>query len=189
MSRMLPLAAALLFVLAVPPCLHAQDNDDAMSQKEIESLRDAAYIPSDRMVAFEKILNTREQEIQHLLAKPHRPGFAQDMHDYIDQFGAIADEFNDNLDDYSSKHRDVRKALPKLLSDIERWSTTLRAPPDNDAYNIVRHIALDSLKDMHDAALNMQIEEAAYFKAHPNAAKLEKERADPDHSPVPNEAH
>jgi hypothetical protein len=31
----------------------------------------------------------------------------------------------------------------------------------------------------------METEQAAYFKAHPDAAKLEKERADPDHNPVP----
>jgi chromosome segregation ATPase len=187
MRRWLALTALLLLTLASSPRLRAQDDDDSMSQKEIESLRDAAYIPRDRIAAFERILNTREQEIEQLLARPHRAGFSQDMHDSIDQFAAIADEFNDNLDDYSSKHRDVRKALPKLLSDIERWSTTLRAPADDDAYNIVRRIALDSLKDMRDSATRMQTEQAAYFKAHPDAAKLEKERADPNHAPVPNE--
>jgi hypothetical protein len=107
------------------------------------------------------------------------------MHDLLDQFASVADEFNDNLDDYQGKHRDIRKSLPKLLSSIERWSTTLRTPPDNQTYNIVRKIALDSLKDMHDIATSMQTEQAAYFKAHPDAEKMEKERADPEHSPLP----
>jgi len=155
-----------------------------MSQKEIESLRDAAYIPNDRVLVFIKILNTREQEIEDLLAKPRHVGFNQDMHDLLDQFAAIADEFNDNLDEYSSKHRDIRKALPKLTAAIERWQTTLRAPADDDAYKIVRKMALDSLNDMRDTANTMQTEQAAYFKAHPDAAKVEKERADPEHSPV-----
>ena len=132
-----------------------------------------------------KILNTREQEMTDLLSKPRRPGFNQDMHDLLDQFASIADEFNDNLDEYQSKHRDIRKALPKLVSAIERWSTTLRAPADDQAYNIVRKMALDSLKDMHDTAASMETEQAAYFKAHPDAEKLEKERADPQHAPVP----
>jgi hypothetical protein len=187
MRRLFVLTALLLLALTASRPLRAQADDDTMSQKEIESLRDTAYIPKDRIVAFEKILNTREQEIQELLAQPHRVSFSQDMHDSIDQFGAVADEFNDNLDDYSSKHRDVRKALPKLLSDIERWSTTLRAPADDDSYNIVRRIALNSLKDMRDSATRMQTEQTAYFKAHPDAAKLEKERADPNHAPVPDE--
>ena len=156
-----------------------------MSQKEIESLRDAAYIPNDRVMTYMKILNTREQEITDLLAKPRRPGFNQDMHDLLDQFAAIADECNDNLDEYQSKHRDIRKSLPKLVTSIERWSTTLRAPADNQTYNIVRKMALDSLKDMRDTAASMETEQAAYFKDHPDAEKLEKQRSDPDHSPVP----
>jgi hypothetical protein len=184
--RRLTLAACALLIIAPAVRAVAQDDDDsAMSQKEIESLRDAAYIPNDRVMAFVKILNTREEEIEDLLSKPRRPGFNQDMHDLLDQFAAIADEFNDNLDEYQSKHRDIRKSLPKLVSSIERWSTTLRAPADDQTYNIVRKMALDSLKDMHDTATTMETEQAAYFKEHPDAAKTEKERADPEHAPVP----
>ena len=183
--RQLAMAVCTLLLLAPTLRLSAQDDDSSMSQKEIESLRDAAYIPNDRVLAFIKILNTREQEIEDLLAKPHRPAFDQDMHDLLDQFATIADEFNDNLDEYSSKHRDMRKSLPKLVSAIERWQTTLRAAGEDDAYNVVRKMALDSLKDMRDTAGTAQTEQAAYFKAHPDAAKLEKERADPEHAPVP----
>jgi len=183
--RRLVLAACAFLVFVPKALIHAQDDDSSMSQKEIESLRDAAYIPNDRVIAFVKILDTREQEITDLLSKPRRPGFNQDMHDLLDQFAAIADEFNDNLDEYQSKHRDIRKSLPKLVSSIDRWSTTLRAPADDQTYNVVRKMALDSLKDMHDTATEMETEQAAYFKAHPDAAKTEKERADPDHTPVP----
>ena len=183
--RRLILAACAFLVLAPAALMHAQDDDSSMSQKEIESLRDAAYIPNDRVMTYVKILNTREQEITDLLSKPRRPGFNQDMHDLLDQFASIADEFNDNLDEYQSKHRDIRKALPKLVSSIERWSTTLRTPADDQTYNIVRKMALDSLKDMRDTATSMETEQAAYFKAHPDAEKVEKERADPQHAPVP----
>lgn len=183
--RRLALAASLFLIFSSAPRLHAQDDDSSLSQKEIEDLRDAAYIPNDRIMTFVKILNSREQEIESLLSKPHRPGFSQDMHDFLDQFASIADEFNDNLDDYQGKHRDIRKSLPKLVSAIERWNTTLRAPASDQEYDIVRKMALDSLKDMRDTATSMETEQAAYFKAHPDAAKLEKERADPAHSPLP----
>lgn len=183
--RRLVLAACAVFVFTSALHAFAQDDDSSMSQKEIESLRDAAYIPNDRIMTFVKILDTRDQEITELLSKPRRPGFNQDMHDLLDQFAAIADEFNDNLDEYQSKHRDIRKSLPKLISAIDRWSTTLRAPADDQSYNIVRKMALDSLKDMHETATAMQTEQAAYFKEHPDAAKTEKERADPEHAPVP----
>lgn len=183
-ARRLTLAACL-FLAFVPACAHAQDDDSVLSQKEIESLRDAAYIPNDRILTFVRILDTREREIEDLVSKPRRPGFNQDMHDLLDQFASIADEFNDNLDEYQSKHRDIRKSLPKLVSAIERWSTTLRAPAHDQAYDVLRKMALDSLKDMRDTATSMQTEQAAYFKAHPDAARLEKERADPNHAPTP----
>jgi hypothetical protein len=181
-----PLLAVCALVLLAPAAIaYAQDDDSSMSQKEIESLRDSAYIPSDRVLVFVKILSTREQEITDLLSKPRRPGFNQDMHDLLDQFASIADEFNDNLDEYQSKHRDIRKSLPKVVSSIERWSTTLRTPADDQTYNIVRKMALDSLKDMRDTATSLQTEQEAYFKAHPDAEKLEKQRSDTNHAPVP----
>jgi hypothetical protein len=183
--RRLIIAACALLVLAPATLARAQDDDSSMSQKEIEALRDAAYIPNDRVLTYVKILDTREQEITTLLSKPRRPGFNQDMHDLLDQFAAIADEFNDNLDEYQSKHRDIRKSLPKVVSSIERWSTTLRTPADDQTYNIVRKMALDSLKDMRDTATSLQTEQEAYFKAHPDAEKLEKQRSDTNHAPVP----
>ena len=181
----LMLAVCVLLISSPALLVYAQDDDSSMSQKEIETLRDAAYVPDDRVIAFMKILNTREQEIQNLVSKPRRPGFSQDMHDLLDQFAAIADEFNDNLEEYQSKHRDIRKSLPKVVSSIERWSTTLRTPADDQTYNIVRKMALDSLKDMRDTATSLQTEQEAYFKAHPDAEKLEKQRADTNHAPVP----
>jgi hypothetical protein len=178
--------AASLTLLALTPigvCVRAQAREGAMSEAEIETLRDASYIPTDRIAAYVKILNTREQSIANLLARKQHPGFAQDMHDLMDQFGAIADELNDNLNEFDSKHRDVRKALPKLIEDADRWSTELRAAPEDQRYHIVQKIALDSLKDMHDEATEMRTTQQAYFTAHPDAAKAEKDRTSNPHAP------
>ena len=181
--RLAPFATYLLLVgccgLAVSS--GAQDKEDALSQLEIDSLRDAAFVPYDRIIVFEKILDDRAKRIEGLLAK--RKGhtdFGGEMHDVLDQFGIIADELNDNLDEYSRHHRDVRKALPKLEQETERWSTTLRSPAEDEAYTIVRRIALDNVKDTHDLAAELGPELDAYYKAHPDAEKAEKKRtADP----------
>jgi hypothetical protein len=152
----------------------AQDADGPLSEAEIESVRESAYIPMERMQAFERILDTREKTIGTLLAKSNRPGYAASMHDALDQFGQIADEFNDNLDELGRAHRDVRKELPKLIKATERWASVLRNPAENDAYNIVKKIALDSVNEMHEIVLQMQTDEEAYFKAHPEAVAEEK---------------
>ena len=47
-----------------------------MSQAEIESLRDASYLPVDKIKAFEKMLDDREHRIDELLKKGRGPGFA-----------------------------------------------------------------------------------------------------------------
>jgi hypothetical protein len=173
-------------LLLAIPCgepSHAQDTDGAMSQAEIESLRDASYVPVEKIKAFEKMLDDREHRVDALLKMSRGPDFAFQMHDAIDQMGSIADELNDNLDDYNIKHRDVRKALPKLLQEIDRWSTSLRAAGDDDRYKVVRKIALDTLQDMHSIAEEMQSSQASYFKEHPEAEKLEKKRASDPHTP------
>jgi hypothetical protein len=109
------------------------------------------------------------------------------MHDAVDQFGGIADELNDNLDEYGARHRDVRKALPKLIEATDRWSTVLRAAGDDDGYAVVRRTALDSLKDIRTSAEEMQTTLTAYFKDHPDALKAEKARSSAPHAPTANE--
>jgi len=137
-----------------------------MSDAEEESLRQTAVAPMDRIVAYEKMLDDREHTIDTLVNKPHRPAFASDMHDAIEQIGAIADELNDNLDEYKRKMRDVRKVLPKLIAATER-------------YDVVRKIALSALTDTHDLAVEMQDAQVKYAKEHPEWAKAEAERVAP----------
>lgn len=151
-----------------------------MSEGEVERLREAAYVPSDRVAEFVKILDARSKSIETLIAGRRRPGREQQIHDLLDQFGGITDELADNLDDYSRKHRDLRKALPKLLEATERWSTTLRAPVDDPTYNVVRKVALDAVRDLHEAAAAMQTDQIAYFKAHPEAVKADQDRTHPE---------
>jgi hypothetical protein len=153
-----------------------QAPEGAMSEAEIESLRETKAVPSDRIMAFVKMLDDREHSINVLVSKPHRPAFNSDMHDAMEEFGAIADELNDNLDEYNKTLRDVRKVLPKLISATERWATSLRAAGEDEHFNVVRRIALSTLKDTHDLAVEMQESQARYFKEHPEAAQGERDR-------------
>lgn len=180
-SLVLPLAALLL--LLPPASGHAQKGDDALSQREVDQLRDAAFQPTERIRVFTAILNSRQKRIEDLLAKrKNHTDFPGDMHDALDQFSAVVDELNDNLDDYSRRHRDVRKDLPKLIEASERWSTTLRGIGENDAFNVVRRIALDNVRDTATVAASLQTDLEAYFKAHPEAAAEEQKRSANPHA-------
>jgi hypothetical protein len=169
--------ALLLLPLALS--LHAQKPEAALSDGEIEQLREAAYYPSDRILLFIKLLDTRNKSIQDLFARPRKPGREQDTHDLLEQFTAIADELNDNLDDYGPRHRDIRKALPKLVEATERWSSNLKTPPDDDAYNVSRRLALEAVHDLHDQATQMIEEQKAWFLAHPPPKENKNAPIDP----------
>jgi len=164
---MLRRLSLLLLLLSLAPHLPAQRTDASLSDGEVEQLREVAYYPSDRIILFIKLLDARNKSIQDLFAKPRKPGREQDTHDLLEQFTAIADELNDNLDDYRPRHRDIRKALPKLVDATERWSSNLKSPPDNETYNVSRRLALETIRDLHDQATQLIEEQKAWFLAHP----------------------
>ena len=186
-GRVLPtfLLSVVLGCCAFAPArVFAQAAEGALSEKEVDSLRDAAYTPMERILVYVKILDSRQKWIDELVHGPHRLSTAGDLHDAIDQFAQVADELNDNLDQYSQRHRDVRKSLPKLVEATERWSTSLRAAAEDDHFNVVRRIALDAVKDTRQLADQMKTEQEAYFKAHPDAEAAEKDRRNDPHAPV-----
>lgn len=160
-------ALFLLALLAFSLPLRAQRAEATLSEKEIEELRDSAYVANDRVMVFIKLIDARVKTLQDLYAKPRRPGREQDTHDLLEQFTALADELNDNLDDYGPRHRDIRKALPKLVDALERWGTAIKTPPDNDAYNVQRRLALETIRDLREEATEMIGEQKTWFAAHP----------------------
>ena len=170
MRRRLPLIFALLtatLILARP--LHAQRNDNSLSEAEVEQLRDAAYVPRDRVLVYIKFLDERSSSLRDLYAHPRKPGREQDTHDLLEQFTSIANELEDNLDDYSKRHSDIRKSLPKLLDATERWASILRSPPDNEAYNVSRKLALDAIRDLREDTTDLIESQKTWFAAHPPA--------------------
>ena len=140
-----------------------------MSESEIDQLRDAAYVPADRIVVFIKMLDLRAANLQTLVTKPRRPGREEDLHEIFQQFASIIDELNDNLDDYGPRHRDLRKQLPKLLEATDRWSTALRSPADNDVYKVSRALALEGVQDTREETQKLIEEQKTWFAAHPPA--------------------
>jgi hypothetical protein len=168
-KQFLRIALAAILLCAGVQSAQAQLHESALSEAEIEQLRESAFVPSDRVILFIKFLDERTKSVQDLFSKPRRPGREQDTHDFLEQFTSIADELSDNLDDYGPRHADIRKSLPKLLQATERWSSAIKSPPDNEAYNVSRKIALESIRDLREAATQLTEEQTAWFKVHPPA--------------------
>jgi hypothetical protein len=159
--------AACAFVLPCWSRLRAQQRESALSDGEVEKLRDTAQDPPNRVMAFVSFLNQRADQIEKLTTGKRQPGREEDIHDLMEQMGSILDDLGDNLDDYSQRHQDIRKVLPKLVSATERWATVLKTPPDNEQYNVSRKLTLESLGDVHESAVKMIDEQKAWFLEHP----------------------
>jgi hypothetical protein len=149
------------------PVAHAQIQASALSDAEVEQVRDARLVPADCVLLFAKFLDDRTQEIHDLYAHPRRPGREADTRELMEQFTSILDELSDNLDDYGPRHADLRKALPKILADADRWSTEIKAPPEDETYSVTRKLALESIRDLRESATQLAAEQGAWFKLHP----------------------
>ena len=170
--------AALAFALLVP-YLPAQPRESALSEAEVEKIREARIDPASCVNLFVKFLDLRVQEIQDLYAKPRRPGREEDTRDLLQQFTSIADELGDNLDDYGPRHADLRKALPKLVEGTERWSSALKSPPEDGSYAVDRKLALESIRDLRESATQLSSEQEDWFKLHPPQKQKQQQAPEP----------
>ncbi len=156
-------------MLALPGVFgaRAQDRPQALSDGEVEKLRDTAPVAPERVMAFVGFLNQRADRIEKLTEGKRVPGREEDIHELMEQMTSILDDLDDNLDDYSKRHQDIRKVLPKLVAATERWGTVLKTPAEDQRYSVQRKLALESLNDVHESAVKMIEEQKAYFLAHP----------------------
>jgi hypothetical protein len=161
--------ACLLFLGLSHPCLRGQQRQPTLSDAEVEKLRELAPIAPDRVMAFVGFINQRAEQIDKLTTGKRKPGREEDLHTLMQQITGILDDLDDNLDEYSRHHNDIRKVLPKLVAATERWGTVLKSPPEDQQYSVQRKLALESLNDVHEAATQMIAEQAAWFKEHPPA--------------------
>lgn len=181
-SRRHAITATLAFGL-LASCFPAHARESALSDAEVEKIRDARLDPAACVELFVKFLDLRVQEIQDMYAKPRRPGREEDTRDLLEQFTSIADELGDNLDDYGPRHADLRKALPKIVQSAERWSSALKSPPEDATYSIARKLALESIRDIRESATQLTGEQEEWFKLHP--PKKQKPQQGPEPIDIP----
>lgn len=166
-DRMIRRLCLVLVLLTLPHHIRAQSGDNALSNAEIDQLRDAADAPRERVLVYIKFLDARSKSIQALYAHPRQPGREQDTHDLLEEFTSIANELDDNLDDYSSRHQDIRKSLPKLQDATDRWASEIRSLPDDEAYNVSRKLSLQAIGDLREDATELLEQQKTWFAAHP----------------------
>lgn len=162
--KTLALAVLLLTVAAVAK------RRDPLTEAETDQLRDVAMEPGHRLKLYIKFADARLDAIEQLRADPKAAaGRGKKIHDLLEDFTAILDEINDNLDTYEGRplNKDDRKEFHKGLKEViesgEKFDTklkTLKAATETNPqtqkeavdFQFVLQDAIDAVKSSTDMA-------------------------------------
>lgn len=173
-SSILLMPAALL--LAASSALQAQHQRTAsLTDSEVEAVREAAVFPVERVKLYTKFLNERADKIKALTNRPKSGPRVLKLDDDLQDFTALLDEMNDNLDQYGDRHSDIRKALKPLTEDSPHWLNILRALPGEPGFDLSRKEAIEAGEDLDDHAKRLLSEQEAYFSTHKDEKGQERD--------------
>ena len=132
---------------------------DPLSEKEVDEMRETADFPNKRLETLIKFARVRMASIDELRANAakakDRP---RQIHDLLQDFTALLDEVDDNIDMYSEHKADMRGGLKLLIEADSEWSLKLRnlktqSPPEElDEYSFALNSANDAVSDGADSA-------------------------------------
>jgi len=159
--------AFLLLLLALPA---AARKHDPLTEAEADQLREVAMEPYKRIKLMIKFTEARLVAIDQVRVDPKLGAErGRHIHDLLEDFTAILDEINDNLDQYESRPLDkdtvkqYHKALKELIEADERFDLklrTLKSAAETDPvtkkeapdFRFVLQDAMDALKSNADIA-------------------------------------
>lgn len=166
MSRRIACVLILLLTVGSAQRLRAQDQNDPLTEDEIQQIRDNAIHPDDRVKLYLKFITQRLDEIKQLSADSKAGDNRAQIRAKLEEFTHLCDELQDNLDTYDAAHADIRKALKELVAATAKWQDALKLAPDDPTYDFSRITALEAAKSATDQAKQLASEQDVYFTAH-----------------------
>ena len=166
-----------VLILAAGWLLAQIPRHDPLTPKQAQQIAEAGIDPPGRVDLFTKFLNEHAEAITKLSKRADTPARNRLMSQSLEDFSALMDELGDNLDMYSNRKADIRKALKPLNKAIPHWQEMLRGLPGEPGFKVARDDALASSNDLADQTKQLIQDQAVYFKEHKNQAG--QERAEP----------
>ncbi len=123
----LSLLLALPLGLPVGSPLWAQRRRDPLNSLEIDQLRDAMLDPEERLKLYVKFSRDRMTKLEQMRSDPKTTDRARQTHDMLEDFLAVYDELNDNIDMYVGRKNDIRKPLKIIIEADTEFQSRLRA--------------------------------------------------------------
>jgi maltooligosyltrehalose synthase len=168
------LAAASIFT---PLLLAQKDKPEPLTEAQVEEIREAGIDPNGRVSLYTKYVNERADTIKSLTNRSKSLTRAKRIDGELQDLTALMDEFGSNLDVYSDRHADIRKALKALTEATDRWLGILRALAGEPSFDLARKEAIESGQDLADEAKRLLTEQTEYFKLHKD--EQGQDRAEP----------
>ena len=124
----LGLALLLALPLVFPVC--AQRRRDPLNPLEIDQLRDAMLDPNERLKLYVTFSRDRMTKLEQMRSDPKTTERARQTHDMLEDFLAVYNELNDNIDMYVGRKDDIRKPLKIVIEADTEFQSKLRAIKD-----------------------------------------------------------
>jgi len=121
------LGLAVLFALPLCLPLWAQRRRDPLNPLEIDQLRDAMLDPDTRLKLYVQFSRDRMTKLEQMRSDPKTAERGRQTHDMLEDFLAIYDELNDNIDMYVGRKDDIRKPLKVIIEADTEFQAKLRA--------------------------------------------------------------
>ncbi len=129
MSRSAALQALILLLMVLP--IRAQQRRDPLNPPEVDQLRDAMLDPDTRLKLYVKFARDRMNKLEQMRADPKTVNRPKQTHDLLEDFLAVYDELNDNVDMYTGRKDDIRKPLKTIIEADTEFQAKLRAIKDS----------------------------------------------------------
>ncbi len=160
------LAAAFASLLLAAPLCAQREKRQTLTEAQIEEIRDAGIDPDKRVSIYTKYLDEHAATIKGLTNRAKSDGRARRLDGELQDLTALMDELDSNLDEYSDRKADIRKALKTLNESSQHWLGMLRALAGEPAFDLSRKEAIESAEDLADDANRLENEQTAYFNLH-----------------------
>jgi hypothetical protein len=162
----------------LPVSLAAQkEKREPLTENQQDQIAEAGIDPVARVDLYVKFLDEYSDTIRGLIKRAQSTARARRIDDELEDFTALMDELADNLDVYSQRKADLRKSLKNLNEGVERWQGVLHDLPSEPGFELSLKEAVDSSSDLSHEVKQINTDQEAYFKAHPD--EKGQDRAEP----------
>ena len=166
------LGLALLLALPLVRPLCAQRRRDPLNPLEIDQLRDAMLDPDARLKLYVQFSRDRMTKLEQMRSDPKTKDRAVQTHDMLEDFLAVYDELNENVDMYVGRKDDIRKPLKIIIEADTEFQSKLRAlkssantkPEEVQQYEFLLTDALDTVDSSTDDHRKTAVEVDEYMK-------------------------